>query len=406
MKPMDVDSEAQPVAPQQSCPTFARRTVVKALSPAIDLPTSLSLPESQPRFAQRTAVKFEVVPAQIPPPAQPIAVASSEIAPNSHPTFAKQTIVKSKPIAATSSVPLEVVPAQPVTKSQPTFAKRTVVKQVANPPLPLASSGVNPALPFTIPHIDVPKSEVGQQSQPSFLRRIVVKLPVIAPPPPLQIHQDVNPPARMDVDNTSDNMSSEEIPPRTAPITFARRKVANLPCTCTPAPNNAVPGTTGHALEVDHAPPPSQTQPQCKILADSVKGRGAPSTSSWSPLEFTPIERYKLLPPSVSPISRTHRDLSSVSPQPVIPDWLGTRSLQAIVAYYDQADPSPASIQNPTFCQLDASGSSHPAPADLDEMIASFTTLHRLPDSHVPKSVQTIPQVSIPASEDKGIPTG
>ncbi|KDQ48948.1 hypothetical protein JAAARDRAFT_201282, partial [Jaapia argillacea MUCL 33604] len=374
----------------------------------------------------------------------------------------------------TPSVPLEVVPAQPAPKSQPTFAKRTVVKQVANPPLPLASSGVNPAQPFAVPQIDVPKSEVGQQSQPTFLQRIVVKLPVIAPPPPPRTHQDVDPPARMDVDNTGDNVSSEEIPTRTAPITFARRKVANLPRICTPAPNNVVLGMTVDAMEVDngrigleaplqngnprlpqsagpsvplddipptphlhqhvkrqailptHRPPtpsndtpsladlwpptpspaplPPQTQHQHMIFVDSAEAVSAPSTSSRSPLEFTPIECHKLLPPSISPINRPQKDLSPVLPQPVAPDWLGTASPRAVAMYYDQAHPSPTSIQNPSFCQIDTSGSSPSAQVDLDEMMSRFTTLHQLPDSHIPKSIQTIPNLSIPASEDEGTP--
>ncbi|KDQ49623.1 hypothetical protein JAAARDRAFT_200680 [Jaapia argillacea MUCL 33604] len=367
--------------------------------------------------APTPSVPREVVPAQVPPPAQPIAVASSEIAPNSHPTFAKRTVVQSEPIV-TPSVPLEVVPAQPAPKSQPTFAKRTVVKQVANPPLPLASSGVNPAQPFAVPQIDVPKSE-----------RIVVKLPVIAPPPPPRTHQDVDPPARMDVNNTGDNVSSEEIPTRTAPITFARRKVANLPRIRTPAPNNVVLGTTVDAMEAilpTHRPPtpsndtpsladlqpptptpaplPPQTQCQHMIIIDLAEAVGAPSTSSRSPLEFTPIEHHKLLPPSISPINRPQKDLSLVLPQPVVLDWLGTASPRAIAMYYDQAHPSPTSVQNPTFCQIDASGSSPSAQVDLDEMMSRFTTLHRLPDSHIPKSIQTIPDLSIPASEDEGTP--
>ncbi|KDQ53077.1 hypothetical protein JAAARDRAFT_197855 [Jaapia argillacea MUCL 33604] len=429
---MDVDSEVQPLATQQSRLTFARRTVVKALSPTIDVPASSSLPESQLRFAWRTIVKSvstpppsvpqQAVPAQLPPPAPTTAAVSSEIATNSHPTFARRTIVKCNLIAAPPSLTLEVVPAQPVPKSQPTFTRRTVVTQVANPPLPLAIVGVIPAQPVPVPQIDAPKSEVSQQSQPTFSRRVVVKLPVIvevpeAPPPPPHTNQDVNPPARMDVDNTGNTVSSEENPPRTAPITFARRKVANLPHVRTPAPNNAVPGTTDEAMEailptpraptpsngtpsVDDsrpptsspAPPPPKTHRPHMIFVESAEAGGAPSTSSRSPLEFTPIDQYKLLPPSVSP-------------QSVVPDWLGTGSPRAVAMYYDQAQPSSTSVQNPTFCQIDASGSSPPPPVDLDEMMSKFTNLHRLPDSHVAKSVQTIPHVLIPASEDKGATT-
>ncbi|KDQ56915.1 hypothetical protein JAAARDRAFT_194862 [Jaapia argillacea MUCL 33604] len=259
-------------------------------------------------------------------------------------------------------------------------------------PLSLSSSAVNPAQPFTIPEINASKSEVGQQSQPTFLWRTIAKLPVIAPPLPPLTNQDVDPPARMDVNNTGDNVSSEEIPTGAAPITFARRKVNNPPCLRTPAPNNAVPSTTVVAMEVDNGPIGSEAPPKI----------GKPKLPRSTGL---PIDRYKLLLPSVSPINRPHRELSPASPQPVVPDWLGTASLRAIAVYYDQANPSPASVQNPTFCQIDACGSLPPAPVDLDEMISRFTTLPLLPDSHIPKSVQTIPHVSIPASEDKGTPT-
>ncbi|KDQ49344.1 hypothetical protein JAAARDRAFT_200927 [Jaapia argillacea MUCL 33604] len=236
--------------------------------------------------APSPSVPVEGVPAQLPAPAQTIALASTAVAIKSHPTFAKRSVVKLEPITALPSVTQDTGPAQPVPKSQPNFLRRTVVKQVvhlpspssqtkvsvpqsdaialAHPivarrtiatlpvvaPLSVTSSGVIPAQPVSLPEIDTLTSEVGQHSRPTFLRRVIAKLPVIAPPPP-RTNQDVNHPTRMDVDNPGDNVSSEN-PTKTAPVTFARRKVTNLPHNRTPAPNNAVQGTTDEAMEVDN----------------------------------------------------------------------------------------------------------------------------------------------------------